>query len=265
MPVTAQEVITHLTEPAGALESRIDGIIAGTPEAEVRGIGVAFIASYEVVLEAVRLGVNLLVTHEGAFYSHQEERGLAPEDPVHAAKRKVIESEDMIIYRFHDHPHSYRPDIITAGLLGALGWENHEHKDLGTASIVRLPQSLTLSEIAEHIKQKLNLPYLRAVGDSRTVCGQIGIAVGYRGGGQHAIPLFEQERLDLMIIGEGPEWETPEYVRDAAAQGRSKALLMLGHAASEEPGMKLISERLAGRFPGLPVHFIPTGTMIEIL
>ncbi|KAF9115691.1 hypothetical protein BGX30_006193, partial [Mortierella sp. GBA39] len=243
--VTAQEVVTYLTEPAGDLESRIDRIIAGSPEAEVRGIGVAFIASHDIVLEASRLGVNLLVTHEGAFYSHQEEQGFAPEDP--------------------DHPHSYRPDIITAGLIEALGWQDYEHRDLGTASVVRLPQSRRLSDIAGHVKQKLNLPYLRAVGDPETVCGQIGVAVGYRGGGQHAIPLFEQERLDLMIIGEGPEWETPEYVRDASAQGRAKALLMLGHAASEEPGMKLISERLAGRFPGLPVHFIPSGSMVEIL
>ncbi|WP_354518990.1 Nif3-like dinuclear metal center hexameric protein [Paenibacillus sp. OAE614] len=263
--VTAQEVVTYLTEPAGALESRIDRIIAGSPEAKVHGIGVAFIASHDAVLEAARLGVNLLVTHEGAFYSHQEEQGFAPEDPVHAAKRKLIESDDLIIYRFHDHPHSYRPDIITAGLIGALGWGDYEHRDLGTASVVRLPQSRRLSDIAEHVKQKLNLPYLRAVGDPEAVCGHIGIAVGYRGGGQHAIPLFEQDHLDLMIIGEGPEWETPEYVRDAAAQGRAKALLMLGHAASEEPGMKLISERLAGRFPGLPVHFIPTGSMIKIL
>ncbi|OZB98624.1 Nif3-like dinuclear metal center hexameric protein [Paenibacillus sp. XY044] len=265
MSVTAQEIISYLTAPAGALESRIDGIVTGSHDAVVRGIGVAFVASHEVVREAVRLGANLLITHEGAFYSHQEERGNDPEESVHSAKWNLIESENLVIYRFHDHPHSYRPDIITAGLLRALEWEGYEHKDLGTASVVRLPQSRKLTEIAEHVKQKLNLPYLRAVGDPEAFCRHIGIAVGYRGGGQHAIPLYEQEGLDLMIIGEGPEWETPEYVWDAAAQGRSRALLMLGHAASEEPGMKRISERLVSRFPGLPVHFIPTGSMIEIL
>ena len=35
------------------------------------------------------------------------------------------------------------------------------------------------------------------------------------GGGALAIPYFEAEHLDLIITGEGPEGETPEYVRDA--------------------------------------------------
>ena len=61
-----------------------------------------------------------------------------------------------------------------------------------------------------------------------------------------------KERLDLLLAGEGPEWETPEYIGDAAAQGRNPSMLLLGHAASEEPGMacaaKLLRE-LFRRFP----------------
>ncbi|MNW69316.1 NIF3 (NGG1p interacting factor 3) [compost metagenome] len=79
------------------------------------------------------------------------------------------------------------------------------------------------------------------------------------------IPLFEQDGLDLIIAGEGPEWETPEYVKDAAAQGRNQALIMLGHAESEAPGMKLLAERLSQQFLGLPVHFVQDRPVFQII
>lgn len=70
------------------------------------------------------------------------------------------------------------------------------------------------------------------------------------------IPLIQNEQLDLIIAGEGFEWETPEYIRDAVQQGKSKALIMMGHAESEASGMKLLADRLAERFPELSVRFV---------
>ena len=88
-------------------------------------------------------------------------------------------------------------------------------------------------------------------------CKRIGVLVGYRGGGEQVIPLFENEGFDLVIYGEGPEWETPEYVRDAVRQGKKKGLLVLGHAESEMPGMRFLARELQDKFPGIPVHFLP--------
>lgn len=55
-------------------------------------------------------------------------------------------------------------------------------------------------------------------------CQRIGLLAGYRGGGEVVIPLFQNQNLDLIIAGEGPEWESPEYVRDALQQGKKKHL-----------------------------------------
>jgi putative NIF3 family GTP cyclohydrolase 1 type 2 len=104
------------------------------------------------------------------------------------------------------------------------------------------------------VKRRLGLSVVRVSGDLDAPCRRIGLLVGYRGGGANAIPLFEQERLDLVICGEGPEWETPEYVRDAARQGRARALIVLGHAESEAAGMRLLARRLAAAFPHIPVR-----------
>ncbi len=69
----------------------------------------------------------------------------------------------------------------------------------------------------------------------------------------------------MAITGEGPEWETPEYVRDALAQGKKRALIALGHGESEQPGMKYLAAILRERFPGLAVHFIPERSVFQIL
>jgi putative NIF3 family GTP cyclohydrolase 1 type 2 len=119
--------------------------------------------------------------------------------------------------------------------------------------------------MAVHVKSKLGLEQVRVVGDSAKTCERVGILVGYRGGGNPAIPLFEQENLDLIIYGEGPEWETPEYVKDSLAQNKPRALLILGHAESEAPGMKYLAESLQMKLPDIPVHFIPEEPLFRIL
>ncbi|AHA58143.1 hypothetical protein M493_09737 [Geobacillus genomosp. 3] len=77
--------------------------------------------------------------------------------------------------------------------------------------------------------------------------------------------MFEQEHLDAIIYGEGPEWETPGYVRDAVHQGRRKALIVLGHAESEEPGMRYLAEWLGLQFPDVPIHFIQETPLFQVV
>src|SRR5690606_8271793 len=98
-----------------------------------------------------------------------------------------------------------------------------------TYSIIEIPKK-SLLEIIQDIKKSLDIDYIRYMGDLSMECRRVGILVGYRGTGEMIIPLFHKESLDLVIYGEGPEWEAPEYVRDAIRQGNHKALIVLGHA-----------------------------------
>jgi putative NIF3 family GTP cyclohydrolase 1 type 2 len=65
--------------------------------------------------------------------------------------------------------------------------------------------------------------------------------------------------VDVVMSGEVPEWETVEYVRDAVAAGKAKALVLLGHVNSEEAGMEYAAEWLKGFVTEAPVQFIPAG------
>lgn len=262
--LTIGHFLQRLVERAGLLEQTVDRLMFGSPETEVTGIVTTFLATQHVLEQTVALGANLVITHEGVFYSHHERMESIAEDPVYLTKRKLIENSGIAVFRFHDHVHRYRPDGITEGLVKALDWESYVEEHLPAACILNMPAK-TLSDIAEDVKMKLGIPYVRVVGESAAPCSRVGLLVGYRGGGTIAIPLFESRRLDLIIAGEGPEWETPEYIRDAMYQGRRKALLFLGHAASEEPGMRNVTDLLKKEFPDVPVHFIAERPLFQIM
>lgn len=264
MDTHIQNIIDALTTPRITIENTVDVLEFGNPASIVTGVVTTFLATQEVIEKAKDLGANLIISHEGIFYSHRGNQGMSHSDSIYQKKYQTIEESEIAIFRYHDYIHRYIPDGITSGLLSALKWENYEVKNQQVASILEIP-SMTLQDIVTHVKKSLDIQYVRYAGDLSSLCRRIGILVGYRGGGELTIPLFEKENLDMVIYGEGPEWETPEYVSDAIQQGKQKGLIVLGHAESEAPGMEYLAQWLQKRFPGVPVHFIPHSPVFQIL
>lgn len=265
MMITVKDVIVELLKPVEPLEMTVDTLKFGDPNTPITGIVTTFIATQRVLEIAKSIGANLVISHEGVCFSHHDSfQSVLQDDPVWREKCQFINESKTNLFRLHDYCHRYLPDMMTDGLIKALEWQSYVSKQQQTYTVVDLPNK-SIKEIAEHVKMKLNLPYVRVVGDISLSCSRIGIMVGYRGGGSHAIPLFEKESLDLILYGEGPEWETPEYVRDAIYQGRPKALMAIGHLESEEPGMKVLAERLEVLFPSVPVHFVKEKPLFQAL
>jgi len=265
MGLTAADVIELLTAHIGKIDNTVDRLKFGDAREEVKGIAVAFMPTSRVLEQAAASGANLLIAHEGPFFSHHDafEETVA-EDAVYQDKLRFMKEAGMLLLRYHDYPHREQPDLITASLVEALGWERCVTKHAPAAALLTIP-AMTVAEIAARIKERLGIGYVRAAGDLSMRCTRIGVTVGYRGGGPVAIPLFESEGAELVICGEGPEWEAPEYVRDAAYGGRPRALIAIGHAESEMPGMRVLAERLKRRYPQLPVTFIPNEPVYRLL
>ena len=64
-------------------------------------------------------------------------------------------------------------------------------------------------------------------------------------------------QVDVFVAGEPREWEGPEYVQDAVTAGQQKAMIMIGHEPSEDPGMKLCADWLKTFISEVPVEWIP--------
>lgn len=264
MTITMGQIVNYLTRGRSTPHTTVDLLGPGHVDTEVNGIVTAFCASQYVIEQAVSVDANFIITHEGIFYSHREMQECLQHDPVFLQKSRLIADSGIGMYRFHDTIHNYQPDGVTIGLLRALDWHTCVVKQLPTAAILTIPP-MEVKEVAEYIKAKLHIRYVRVAGELSMSCERVGVTVGYRGGSELAIPLFLNKNVDLIIAGEGPEWETPEYVKDAVYQGRSKALIMLGHAESEAPGMKYLADELSVQFPMLPVHFVEDRPVFQIV
>jgi len=70
--------------------------------------------------------------------------------------------------------------------------------------------------------------------------------------------MLRRDDVEVLAIGEIPEWETVEYVYDAVAERKRKALILLGHIPSEQPGMEYCTEWLKTFVAEVPVEFIAT-------
>lgn len=260
------DVIDALMKWGGAQVGETDRLLAGEASSEVRGIAVAFTATLGVLLEAASSGANLLIVHEGTFYSHDNDpyAGLTG-NGVYEEKQRRIAQSGLVVYRCHDAVHRSRPDLVAEGLIRELGWLDCETRHLPEASLVEFPVPMTGEQVIRHVKENLSLDRVRVAGSLPASCRRIGLLVGYRGSGKLAIPLLAHYGADIVLYGEGPEWETPEYTRDAAELGGRAAIVALGHLESEQPGMKLLAERLQACFPDVQVRFCPVEPALRSL
>ncbi|NLC19862.1 MAG: transcriptional regulator [Clostridiales bacterium] len=265
MKVRIRDVIDTLKTPAIDREKTVDQLLYGDPDTEVKQIAVTFLASARVIEEAKKLGVNLIISHEGIYYSHFDRSEMLKSDPVYLSKHKLIEDSGIAIFRNHDHVHLQGYDGITRALVASLGWLDYELESSFVSSVLALDKAMPLKEVISHIKKKLGLAYVRYTGDLETSCRRIGVLVGYRGSGENVIPLVAGKELDLVIYGEGPEWESPEYIKDAIMLGMGKALIVLGHAESEIPGMEQMAKKLQQLYPEIPVHFIRDEEIFKLM
>ena len=255
--MTIQDVIDLIiaTVPGAPQDDSVDTVKSSDPSQPVTGIVATFLATAAVIQAAIDRRANLIITHEPTFYNHLDETEWLRDDAVYQAKRRLLEDNNIVVWRFHDYWHQHRPDGIATGVLKLLGWQAYArpgHPDLCT-----IP-STPLSELALFFKEKFGTHTARVVGDPAMLCRNVGLLVG-AWGGRKQIEYLGRDDVDVLVCGEVNEWETTEYVRDAALAGRQKGLIVVGHAVSEEPGMQWLVEWLQPQVPDVPVTHIPAG------
>jgi putative NIF3 family GTP cyclohydrolase 1 type 2 len=259
---TIQDAITMILQaiPGAPLQETVDTVKSGDPSEELVGIVTTCLATHDVIHRTVVLGANLIVTHEPTYYRHLDDTDWLGDDPVYGAKRRLIDDNGIVIWRFHDHWHRHRPDGILTGTARALGWEACAGDEPALFHI----EPTTVGDLAAFLKARLGICMVRVVGDLKMPCHRVSLLVG-AAGGRRQMRLLRREDVDVVVCGEASEWETPEYVRDAVDQGKPKALITVGHINSEEEGMAWLAEWLRPRFPDVPIAHVPSGDPFQFL
>lgn len=228
----------------------------GNPERTVTKAVVCMVATTDLIRKAVDWGAEMIITHEPVFHDGFDR--IDKNDPVTAAKVKLLKESGIVVWRLHDHMHLCQPDMIAEhlavhlGLNGAMEWSEPRN-----VPRFRLNSPLTPLEIAEKMKQESFAEYIRLSGSTDHKCSLISLCCGQQGDNLYSE--LKDPEIDLVIAGEGCEWLHCEYARDAGMLGFHKALLFLGHIPSERDGMIYLSKQLQKNCPGVEIRYFECG------
>jgi putative NIF3 family GTP cyclohydrolase 1 type 2 len=254
---TAKEVVAAIQEHVGVPwnSDTVDTFKAGSPDAPVTGIAVTMMATLDVLQRAAAKGQNLVITHEPTFYDHLDKpEGMNENDAVWMAKRTFIEKHGLVVWRFHDHWHMRKPDGILVGVVRALGWEKYQNPSNQYMFTLR---ETTVKKLATDVADRLDTPVLRVVGNPEMKVTRVALSPGSAGFARETHALGSGN-VDVLMVGETREWETVEYAADAVSAGMPKALIVIGHVPSEQPGMEECARWLKTFVREVPIEFVPT-------
>jgi putative NIF3 family GTP cyclohydrolase 1 type 2 len=255
--MTAREVVEAIKKNLGAPwndRTYRDTFKIGDPDATVTGIASTWMATLDVIKRAHEAMLNMIVNHEDTFWNDRDDVKDLADNKLYKLKTDYCRQNGIIIWRFHDHQHSRRPDQSIVASLRSVGIED-ENAYMGSGKAYVSPET-TLGAFASDIKKRTGSRAFRVVGDPKAKISRILLGPGY------ASPRISTD-ADVVIGGEAQEsdgaFDNTSYVLDAAALGIPKGQIILGHAVSEEPGMEECAKWLRGFITSVPVQHIPAG------
>ncbi|PSL30136.1 Nif3-like dinuclear metal center hexameric protein [Dyadobacter jiangsuensis] len=253
---TVQQIIDLILKEGNLkpIPDTVDTIKSGSTDQAVTGIVTTMFATATVIEQAAKLKANFIIAHEPTFFNHRDDPEWVKGNEVVRKKQALLEKHKIAVWRFHDYCHSLKPDAIRYGVVKKAGWTQYYTNESPALTI----PATTLGDLVKHLKSKLGIQKLRVIGDLGKSCSKLAIMPG-AAGGQRQVAVAVAENPDVLIVGETPEWEGVEYARDGRLLGSKMALIVLGHAVSEEPGMEYFVEWLQPKISGIKVTHVASG------
>ncbi len=250
--------LTEVKEPS------VDRIIIGDQNLKIRKIGTCWLPDWNTLKKAVEKGVNIMVVHEPAFYTHWDldnTTGDFYKAPEHAKnqyialleeKKKWILENNLAIIRCHDVLDKLGEIGIPFALGAALGLQESDILRSETFYNVYRVKPQKGAEMAGYVAKSLkqfNQPGVMFYGDENRVVSSIGVGTGCI-----CDPIqFSHLEPDLFIAISD---SVNTWIQTSFANDSGKPLVVIDHGTAEEAGMKLLSELLQKRLPWFEtIHF----------
>jgi putative NIF3 family GTP cyclohydrolase 1 type 2 len=269
-----KEVVTTIisaTDSTGVEPDKTnDQIIIGDRDQEVRGIVTTFMATIDVIKQAIKLNANLIITHEPTWFNGRDQTDWLENDDIYLEKAHLIQSHNIVIWRFHDYMHRASEDLIYKGFDQLLDWGSYKingnqesSNPLEQASLAYAIPQTDLGSLLSLFKEKLNMPVIRFIGHQNTPVKKVGLLLGGSslglGDETNPMKLIRRKGIDTIICGDIFEWTIASYIRDALMLGKPLSMIVIGHNRSEEEGMKYIVPWIESLVPDTPVTFVEAG------
>jgi putative NIF3 family GTP cyclohydrolase 1 type 2 len=228
-----------------------DGFKMGDSSVTVTGIATCFQPTFSVLRRAELKKKNFVISHESSFWDGFDPVEVVKDDPVAKLKIQFVAENKMAVWRIHDHWHRLRPDPIFVGLARKLGWSSYYVPD-SLPRHYNIPE-MSLEDVARHIQRQLGTNNVVVVGDPQLRVKTIGDCAHIL---SSVLPALRT--CDVALVGETPQYDTFEYVRDTVTLGEKKAVVMISHEGLEEWGMEMFADWVRPAAPEVPVEWIST-------
>lgn len=259
--LTARDVAAHLRSIVAVDEPSVDRIVVGDPATEVAAIGTCWLPYWDTCRQAVRDGVNLLVVHEPAFYTHWDLDEKSPDlfnaspegrtayfEALEKKKRWILDNK-LVVIRCHDVLDKVAGWGIPFTFGEALGFPAADIVRSRPYYNVYKVEPRPAAEVARAIARRLapfRQPGVAFYGDRDRVVGTVGVGTGC-----YSDPIeFMDMRPDLFIALDDVvrTWTQTVYARDTG-----HPLVVINHGTSEEAGMRALAEHLRRTYAGRKV------------
>ena len=203
----------------------VDTIKTGHEATAVTGIATTFMATLDVMKRSADKGLNFIISHEPTYWNHMDQTAQLAGDAAFEAKKRFVDENNIVVWRFHDMWHARRPDPVFAAFAVQLGFGEAER------GVYTVP-AMSLGELGVLVAEKLGSTNVRVGGDSEMEVKTVGFNA-------HRLSATVRQlgRCDAVIMGEPREFDTFEYFRDAGEMGAAKGLVGVSHNMLEEWGM----------------------------
>lgn len=204
------------------------GLMVGSTEKDVKKVLLALDCTLKVIDEAIEKGVDLIITHHPLIFRRPSS---ITEDTLVGKKIIKLIKNDISLYSSHTNLDSASGGLNET-IVELLGFESKElieknknarNNNEGLGRIIRLENSLSLDELVNIVKEKLNIKSLKVVEANNNIKN---IAV-INGSGSSFFDIAYNMGADCIITGD----TTYHFASDYKEMGVS--IIDTGHFLSE--------------------------------
>ena len=232
------------------------GLLVGYPDMEVTGVLINLDMTEEVVEEAIKLGVNMIVAHHPIWFSARKR--LNGEDYV---SRTIIAAikHDVALYACHTNLDNIRSGV-NRRIAETLGLQNvdflhpkpvrTDEQSVGSGMIGMLPAPLSKQDFMQLIKDKFQTGGIRYADTNKSHIQKVAVCGG---SGSFLTREALLQNADAFVTA---DITYHKYFDNEGAM----LLLDIGHFESEQFTSALILEFLSGKFSNFVLRLSKVNT-----
>lgn len=254
-------IINGILKPEYGISSEKDnGILLGDPERDVNHLAVCWSPTEKVLLEAVALGADTVLSHEIPHIPVGEtssELWRVPETdciPANIKRRKICHDHQLIILKYHYPLDGWPLWGTPRALAAALGFDPGKAEWINRFVPAFPFEPQTLGSFAEQVRIALGMSGIDVAGRLDWSVRKVALIVGGFATRHWISEFARQSGADVMITG-----EMLDYTARAALEA-DVAVIKASHYATENPAVIRLAEHLNTTFADrLKVTYLASG------